>query len=221
MKRNNNPKNLAQNRIDYIVFHNTDAANDILFDYGFEKIDNQQHLSQAVKELVKNKGRKVIKDLLEIHPDKAAILQVNTVENSKCAACGENAVVHTERSRSTKAENYCKSCGHSNYAGSGDEDSFLDQFNSYDDKALEKYYQDIVKRSNEDLEDKNLAQEVQMVWNELRKRKESKPESKPEVAAEKPKGIHITKDEMLLFGVVFIAGVLVGASIKFDLKNGK
>lgn len=213
MKRNNNPKNLAQNRIDYIVFHNTDAANDILFEYGFEKIDNQQHLSQAVKELVKNKGRKVIKDLLEIHPDKAAILQVTKSEDTKCPACKNNAFA--------KAENYCKSCGHSNYAGSGDEDSFLDQFNSYDDKALEKYYQDIVRRSNDDLEDKNLAQEVQMVWNELRKRKESKPESKPEVTEDKSKGIHITKDEMLLFGVVFIAGVLVGASIKFDLKNGK
>ena len=212
MKRNNNPKNLAQNRIDYIVFHNTDAANNLLFDYGFEKIESQQHLSQAVKELVKNKGRKVIKDLLAIHPDKAAILQVNSVEDAKCPACNNNAFA--------KAENYCKSCGHSNYSGSGDEDSFLNQFSSYDDKGLENYYKGIVKRSNDAPEDKNLAQEVQMVWNELRKRKESKPEPKT-ATQEDQKGIHISKDEMLLFGVVFIAGVLVGASIKFDLKNGK
>ena len=212
MKRNNNPKNLAQNRIDYIVFHNTDAANNLLFDYGFEKIESQQHLSQAVKELVKNKGRKVIKDLLAIHPDKAAILQVNTVADAKCPACSNNAFA--------KAENYCKSCGHSNYAGSGDEDSFLSQFSSYDDKGLENYYKGIVKLSNDAPEDKNLAQEVQMVWNELRKRKESKPEPKT-ATQEDQKGIHISKDEMLLFGVVFIAGVLVGASIKLDLKNGK
>jgi len=212
MKRNNNPKNLAQNRIDYIVFHNTDAANNLLFDYGFEKIESQQHLSQAIKELVKNKGRKVIKDLLAIHPDKAAILQVNTVVDAKCPACSNNAFA--------KAENYCKSCGHSNYSGSGDEDSFLSQFSSYDDKGLENYYQGIVKRSNDAPEDKNLAQEVQMVWNELRKRKESKPEPKT-ATQEDQKGIHISKDEMLLFGVVFIAGVLVGASIKLDLKNGK
>lgn len=212
MKRNNNPKNLAQNRIDYIVFHNTDAANNLLFDYGFEKIESQQHLSQAVKELVKNKGRKVIKDLLAIHPDKAAILQVNTVADAKCPACRNKAFA--------KAKNFCKSCGHSNYAGSGDEDSFLSQFSSYDDKGLENYYQGIVKRSNAAPEDKNLAQEVQMVWNELRKRKESKPEPKT-ATQEDQKGIHISKDEMLLFGVVFIAGVLVGASIKLDLKNGK
>ena len=212
MKRNNNPKNLAQNRIDYIVFHNTDAANNLLFDYGFEKIESQQHLSQAVKELVKNKGRKVIKDLLAIHPDKAAILQVNSVEDAKCPACNNNAFA--------KAENYCKSCGHSNYAGSGDEDSFLSQFSSYDDKGLENYYKGIVKRSNDAPEDKNLAQEVQMVWNELRKRKESKPEPKT-ATQDDQKGIHISKDEMLLFGVVFIAGVLVGARIKLDLKNGK
>ena len=212
MNRNNNPKNLAQNRIDYIVFHNTDAANNLLFDYGFEKIERQQHLSQAVKELVKNKGRKVIKDLLAIHPDKDAILQVNTLADAKCPACSNNAFA--------KAENYCKSCGHSNYAGSGDEDSFLSQFSSYDDKGLENYYKGIVERSNDAPEDKNLAQEVQMVWNELRKRKESKPEPKT-ATQEDQKGIHISKDEMLLFGVVFIAGVLVGASIKLDLKNGK
>ncbi len=220
MKRNNNPKNLAQNRIDYIVFHNTDAANNLLFDYGFEKIESQQHLSQAVKELIKNKGRKVIKDLLAIHPDKAAILQVNTVVDAKCPACNNNAVVHTEHSRSTRAENYCKSCDHSNNTGSGDEDSFLSQFSSYDDKGLENYYQGVVKCSNNAPEDKNLAQEVQMVWNELRKRKESKPEPKT-TTQEDQKGIHISKDEMLLLGVVFIAGVLVGASIKLDLKNGK
>ncbi|AGC75827.1 hypothetical protein DDD_0700 [Nonlabens dokdonensis DSW-6] len=194
------------------MFHNTDAANNLLFDYGFEKIESQQHLSQAVKELVKNKGRKVIKDLLAIHPDKAAILQVNSVEDAKCPACNNNAFA--------KAENYCKSCGHSNYAGSGDEDSFLSQFSSYDDKGLENYYKGIVKRSNDAPEDKNLAQEVQMVWNELRKRKESKPEPKT-ATQDDQKGIHISKDEMLLFGVVFIAGVLVGASIKLDLKNGK
>ncbi|MHA7058467.1 hypothetical protein ACWGOQ_0014690 [Aquimarina sp. M1] len=212
MKCNNNPKNLAQNRIDYIVFHNTDAANNLLLNYGFEKIERQQHLSQAVKELVKNKGRKVIKDLLAIHPDKAAILQVNTVADAKCPACSNNAFA--------KAENYCKSCGHSNYAGSGDEDSFLSQFSSYDDKGLENYYKGIVKRSNDSPDDKNLAQEVQMVWNELRKRKESKPEPKT-ATQEDQNGIHISKDEMLLFGVVFIAGILVGASIKLDLKNGK
>lgn len=213
MKQLQQPIKFAQNRIDYIVYHNSDKANDILYGYGFEKTENQQHLVGAIKELIKSKGRKVIKELLEIHPDRPAIMQVLKNDDGYCPSCGNHAFA--------KANNYCKSCGHSKYAGSGDEDSFLDQFSSYDDEALDKYYQGIVKRSNNTPEDKNLAQEVQMVWNELRKRKEKQTEKTPEKTSENEKGFNITKDEMMLFGVVFIAGVLVGASIKFDLKNGK
>jgi uncharacterized protein YecT (DUF1311 family) len=213
MKKQSHSNTLGQNRIDYIVYHNADDVSQLLEQYGFEAPDNPKHLAEAIKELTRKKGRKVIKELLQLHPDKDAILKLNTPkEDGFCGACSNDSY-NTE-------SNYCASCGHSNYAGSGNEDSFLSQFESYKDKELERYYQTIVKKSNTNPQDKNLAQEVQMVWNEIRTRKlalKKEDEPKPETS----KSFSITKDEMILFGVVFIAGALVGHGLKFNFSNVK
>lgn len=210
MKNNNT---FGQNSIAYIVYHNTEDAAKLLHTYGFEPPKDQHHLVDAIKELARKKGRKVIKDLLRIHPDKQAILKINKPkEDGYCGSCSNNSY--------NDEGNFCTSCGHSNYAGSGDEDSFLDQFGTYKDKELEKYYQGIVRRSNLDPNNKNLAQEVQMVWNELRKRKETSKKEET-TSQEKPKQFSMTRDELILFGVVFIAGTLVGHGLKFNFNNGK
>jgi len=213
MKKESNINNLGQNRIDYIVYHNATDVSQLLERYGFEAPENPTHLAEAIKELARKKGRKVIKELILLHPDKEAILKMNEPkEDSFCGACSND-------SYNTDG-NFCKACGHSNYAGSGDENSFLSQFENYKDKELERYYQTIVKKSNANPKDKNLAQEVQMVWNEIRTRKlalKKEEETKPEGS----KSFSITKDEMILFGVVFIAGVLVGHGLKFNYSNVK
>ena len=213
MKQHSNSITLAQNRIDYIVYHNADDVSNLLEQYGFEAPENPKHLVEAIKELTRKKGRKVIKELLQLHPDKDAILKVSkSDEDNFCGACSSDSY-NTEG-------NYCKSCGHSNYAGSGTEDSFLSQFENYSDKELERYYQTIVKKSNANPQDKNLAQEVQMVWNEVRTRKLAL--KKVETPKSEPSnGFRITKDELLLFGVVFIAGALVGHGFKFNFSNVK
>jgi hypothetical protein len=49
-------------------------------------------------------------------------------------------------------------------------------------------------------------------------------EAKKKVEEPKPqphKSFSVTKDELLLFGVVFIAGALVGHGLKFNIANGK
>ncbi len=213
MKKQSHSNTLGQNKIDYIVYHNADAVSNLLEQYGFEVPENPKHLAEAIKELARKKGRKVIKELLLLHPDKDIILKLNLPkEDGFCGACSNDSY--------NNENNYCTSCGHSNYAGSGTEDSFLSQFESYKDKELERYYQTIVKKSNANPQDKNLAQEVQMVWNEIRTRKltlKKEDEPKPEAS----KSFSITKDEMLLFGVVFIAGALVGHGLKFNFSNVK
>jgi uncharacterized protein YecT (DUF1311 family) len=213
MKKQSQTNKLGQNRIDYIVYHNSDDVSKLLEQYGFEAPENPKHLAEAIKELSRKKGRKVIKELIDLHPDKDVILKLNQPkEDGFCGACSNDSY-NTE-------SNYCASCGHSNYAGSGNEDSFLSQFESYKDKELERYYQTIVKKSNANPQDKNLAQEVQMVWNEIRTRKlalKKEDEPKPRVS----KSFSITKDEMILFGVVFIAGALVGHGLKFNFSNVK
>jgi uncharacterized protein YecT (DUF1311 family) len=213
MKQQSHSNTLGQNRIDYIVYHNSDAVSNLLEQYDFEAPENPKHLAEAIKELTRKKGRKVIKELLQLHPDKEVILKLNVPkEDGFCGACSNDSY--------NNENNYCTTCGHSNYTGSGNEDSFLSQFESYKDKELERYYQKIVKKSNANPKDKNLAQEVQMVWNEIRTRKltlKKEDEPKPETS----KSFSITKDEMILFGVVFIAGALVGHGLKFNFSNVK
>ena len=213
MKHTKRNTPLAQNRIDYIVFHNKDEAAKLLYNYGFEPPKSPQHLVTAIKELVQKKGRKVIKELIQIHPDKSVILKLNLPkEDNFCGACNNNSY--------NDEQNYCASCGHSNYTGSGDEATFLSQLNTYNDTELEKYYQGLVDKSNKEPDNKILSQEVQMVWNELRNRKEisKKEEDQPKESSE---DFRITKKELLLLGAVFVAGALVGHGIKFNFNNGK
>lgn len=202
---------LAQNKIDYIVFHRPKEVADLLYDNGFEPPKDPEELSEAIKELSRKKGKKFLEALVQLHPDKKVILGLNNPKQKACDGCKK----HTYNEEG----NYCSSCGHSNYIGSGDEDSFLGQFDSFKDKELDQYYKGIVQKSNKNPDDKNLAQEVQMIWNEIRLRKTKNKEEQPQLTASK--SYQITKDELLLMGVVFIAGALVGHGLKFNFNNGK
>lgn len=203
-KRTTN-KRLAQNSIDYIVYSNPKSVRKLLYDCGYEAPRNEHTLVKATKELIQKKGSEIITELLQLHPDKKAILSLNAKkpQQKTCNSCDH----HNYNSK----DNFCGACGHSNYKGSGDEDSFLDQFSDASDKEVQKYYDRIRKRSNTNPEDQKLASEVQLVWNELRQRKLLQKEA---VKEEKTPSTTFSflKDELVLLGVVFIAGYLVGSA---------
>ncbi|WP_299243048.1 hypothetical protein [uncultured Aquimarina sp.] len=199
-------KGLAQNSIDYIVLSNPEPIRKIIYDCGYEAPKNLHTLVKATKELIQKNGKSVITELLKVHPDKKAILALNKKETKKpCNSCNN----HNYNSE----DNFCGTCGHSNYSGSGDEDAFLDQFSDASDKEVKSYYDRVVKRSNANPEDQKLASEVQMVWNELRQRKlTEKDKDTIPVVTEPQKASMFGKDEFVLLSVVFIAGYLVGAT---------
>lgn len=192
-----------QNSIDYMVLHNADAVRSLILNEGFEPPTDLVELVLTTKELIRKNGQPIIEKLLALHPDKKAILAISTPKpKASCNACS-NDNYNTE-------DNYCGGCGHSNYVGSGDEDSFLEQFSDTPDKKLEQHYKTVVKKSNSNPDNKNLASEVQMIWNELRLRKERK--TKADKTEHPISGI--ASDRYVLAGLVFIAGVLVGSSFK-------
>lgn len=197
-------RNLTQNSIDYIVLSNPEPIRKIIFDCGYEVPKNLHTLVRATKELIQKNGKAVISEVLQHHPDKKAILELNTKGNKKpCNSCSHD--------NYNSEGNFCGSCGHSNYNGSGDEDSFLDQFSDTSDKEVQRYYERIVKKSNANPEDQKLASEVQMVWNEMRQRKLIKKDGEA-TTPESQKTSVIGKDEIVLLSVVFIAGYLVGTT---------
>ena len=84
-KKQKQPK--AQNRIDYIVYGNPRGARKLMDRHGYIPPNNLQDVSRAVKLLVKQKGKPFIKELLQIHPEKEAILNAagkSTTEDSYC-----------------------------------------------------------------------------------------------------------------------------------------
>ncbi|WP_027393155.1 hypothetical protein [Aquimarina latercula] len=199
-------KGLAQNSIDYIVLSNPEPIRKIIFECGYEVPKDLHTLVKATKELIQKNGTTVISEVLQHHPDKKAILALNKKEKKKpCNSCNNH--------NYNGENNFCGECGHSNYNGSGDEDSFLDQFSDASDKEVKSYYDRIVKKSNANPEDQKLASEVQMVWNELRQRKlTEKDKDATPVVSETQKASVLGKDELVLLSVVFIAGYLVGAT---------
>ena len=198
-------KELAQNSIDYIVYSNPEPVRKLIYDYGYEVPRNLYTLVKATKELIKEKGTTVISQLLEAHPDRKAILSLDKKKKKKsnCNSCSND--------NYNDEDNFCGACGHSNYNGSGDEDSFLDQFSELSDKEVKSYYDRIRKKSNANPTDQKLASEVQMVWNELRQRKLIEKDPKPKEETPQKTSL-FGKDELLLMGVVFMAGYLVGSS---------
>ncbi len=199
-------KGLAQNSIDYIVLSNPDPIRKIIFDCGYEVPEDLHTLVKATKELIQKNGKSVISEVLQHHPDKKAILALNTKKKKKpCNSCSND--------NYNSEDNFCGECGHSNYNGSGDEDSFLDQFSDASDKEVKSYYDRIVKKSNANPEDQKLASEVQMVWNEMRQRKLTEKDKDTTPAVSEPQKTSVFgKDELVLLSVVFIAGYLVGAT---------
>ncbi len=204
-------KQLAQNKIDYIVFHSPEAVSKLLYNHGFKVPKTPKALTKAIKALVRKKGKEVVTELLQLHPDKGAILSLESEVKSSCTSCNK-------QTYNSKGQ-YCESCGHANYLGSGDEDSFLGQFDSYSDTQLERYYRGTVKKSNSEPQNKTLAQEVQLIWNELRQRKSHEPPKEKGITTKPSNGV--SKDELILFGMIFIAGILVGHGLKNNIGNVK
>jgi ribosomal protein L37E len=202
---------LAQNRIDYIVYHNIDKVSDLLDGYGFVVPENPTDLARAIRELVRKRGRKFIKELLALHPDKQTILKLNSVPvNSVCESCQNDSF--------NDSQNSCESCGYSKYQGSNTEYNFMNQFENYKLPELQSYYDRILKESNKNPNDKKLAQEVQLVWNEIRTRKTiAKKQAEYTPTAGKLR-FGPTKEDLIIVGVVFFAGLVIGNGLTFKSK---
>lgn len=140
-------KSKAQNRIDYIVLQKQADVAKILGKYGYEAPNKPEELVKAVKLLVRKKGEPIIKELINIHPEKQLILE----------ATGHN----------TDESNFC-GC-HSAYSGETKE--LLDKLSELSVDDLSKLYDDIKKQSKDNPQDKPLMAQVETVWDEIKRRK--------------------------------------------------
>ena len=205
----------AQNRIDYIVYGNPNQAARLMDTFGYTAPRSVHDLAKATKTLVQKKGRKVVKELIKIHPDRGSILSIHNSTNKKskedhfCGACSHYSY--------QSENNYCTACGYSHYDGEGNKRGFLNQLRGKRTEDLEQYYKNTLDKSNRDPENYSLAEEVEMTWNEIRTRKAAKEEEEPNI-----KPSYQTTEGLVMLGLVFIAGLLIGTSImpKTRIANG-
>jgi hypothetical protein len=136
-----------QNRIDYIVLQRPLEALQIVEKYGYEAPRKVNDLVKVVKVLVKRKGETVIKDLINIHPEKKIILEMSGHKSDESSFCG---------------------C-HSSYTGEVKE--LLDHLSDLSVNDLTQLYEDTKKKSKGTPDDKTLMAQVETVWDELKRRK--------------------------------------------------
>lgn len=137
----------VQNRIAYIVLQKPTESAKIVEKYGYEAPKKVCELVKAMKLLVKKKGEPVIKELINIHPEKKLILEVSGHKSNEDSYCG---------------------C-HSAYSGETKE--LLDKLSELSVDDLTKLYDDTKKQSKENPEDKTLMAQVETVWDEIKRRK--------------------------------------------------
>ncbi|MFC4633512.1 hypothetical protein ACFO3O_06315 [Dokdonia ponticola] len=197
---------LGQNRIDYIVFHNIKQAQKLLYDEGFESPEDPYDLVEAIKELIREKGREVIKALLKIHPDKNAILAIaDTVK--VCENCKTKISDTKKKGCSSCKKKGCASCEKAtvsledNYTTDSEE---LEATTPLDD-LVNKY-----KASPS----KELEKEIEARWNSIRLTPKKELKEKPTT----PDYGFITKKELAIYTSIFGLGLLLGIGFTYS-KN--
>jgi hypothetical protein len=227
---------LAQSRIDYIVFGNPKQVGKLVYDYGFVPPGSLEELSEAVHELIRAKGKKVVLDLVRLHPDREIIISltknVKSGGEDYAAAKEQKAdaqVKEEKKLEETKVEpeeklkqkSGCATCGKNHQK----EDSYCgcthsyDAYNSFDSSAakdnlsalevsdLMVRYEVLSKQSLANPENKATADEATRVWNEIRMRNQSQKKKEPLLSIG-------NKEAFIILSLTIIAGILVGLSFR-------
>jgi hypothetical protein len=153
----------AQNRIEYIVLQQPLEASKIVEKYGYEAPRKVEELVKVVKLLIKKKGEPMIKELINIHPEKKLILEMSGHTSDESNFCG---------------------C-HSSYTG--EVKDLLDHLADLSSKDLTELYDDIKKKSKEAPDDKTLIAQAEMIWDEMQRRKKQTEKQDKQIQEDKVK----------------------------------
>ena len=65
----------------YIANNNPDAAYEVCKSYGYHDINTLEDLSHCLEMCVGNNGQEAFKNIMDLHPDKDALVELFTVNN--------------------------------------------------------------------------------------------------------------------------------------------
>lgn len=206
MKNSNN----RINRINYIVSENPSGVADLLHDAGFNVPNNVPDLILATKEWIGLEGREAIIKLLQVHPEREAILSANgNSEYDNYGGCG------CQSSFSDGG----KGCGcgcQSSYVPDPDTADLLDFLRESSQDQILDHYAILKKMVQKNPEDTELSRHLEITWDHIR------PSSKPDGTSTNSTEESITRTgktnrKDILFPVtkkdVILGTFLVGAAV--------
>lgn len=202
---------LAQNKIDYIVYSNPKGAKELLEREGITPNSNIEKLLHQIKRLVRRKKQEAIKSLLAIHPEKNLLKGLNE-EDHYCGSC-QNYSYNPQ-------SNTCQVCQSNNYLGKEELSEFLERLQNMPLDKLQDYYKHWAEKATKYPSDTQMANKVQLIWHELKK-KVQKEKNKDKPAAQKKdesikKSEGLSKDgvakmDLLIGGALVLTGIFIGA----------
>jgi hypothetical protein len=89
-----NPDNVTV--YEYIAEHNPDAANMVCRKYGFFQISNEQDLATCLQGIVAQGGESALKDVMECHPDKDALIELFDKKKEEDCSCNKTTTANAE-----------------------------------------------------------------------------------------------------------------------------
>lgn len=139
-------------RIDYIVYHKPGEAAKLLEQNGYQAPHKKAELCKSIRLLIRRKGEPVIKQLIQIHPDKNIILETGGHNPDESGFCG------------------CQS------AYTGELKEYLNALSKLSIDQLNKLYEQAKQAAKEKPADKTLMGEVDAIWDALKRKKERENE---------------------------------------------
>lgn len=208
METKTRQKRLVPNKIDYIVLHRPKEAAQLLEEFGYKSPKSPSNIAAAVKELIRIEGREAVNALLTIHPDRHVIM--NTAkEDNYCYNCGSPV--------KEEEDHFCSVCNHDNFMSTDDKNDLLDKVKGMAKGELERSLDSLMKKANRDPEDLKVAEETQMVWNELRSRPTDLGSSLTP-SREEPRNCNVLTikpmDGLLYLGTALLMGILIGTQFR-------
>ncbi len=156
------------NRINYIVEENPKGVSSVLLADGINPSSNIDVLIKQTKGWIQKRGQAAIIKLLQVHPEKNAILSANQSKFENFGGCPCKSSFDGSSCKCSSFDGSACSCSKSSYSEE------LGELEKMDKKELKKHYNELKRLLKRFPEDKELREEVETVWQHLKSKKQRK-----------------------------------------------
>lgn len=172
------------NRIAYIVQENPNGVATTLLAEGIQPSGDVTKLIAQTKLWIQKGGKKAIVKLLQVHPEKNAIIAANSPEFQNYSGCGCGGKSSFDGSCSCKSSfdgTPCSCSSKSSFSEDSTKQNILKKLAAFGEKELLLHYKDLKRLLEKFPDDNELRTEVEVTWEYLKSNKEldEKPEINP------------------------------------------